>query len=900
MVLGMAPGTAGRGPTRGHSMTFEDELLGEFLIESYESLDQLDQDFVRLETDRSPDALAGIFRAVHTIKGSSGFLALGRLEGLAHVGENLLASVREGKIELTSDMVSALLAMIDVIREMLASIEANGSEGDVDETTVKEQLATLLRGDAPAPAPKAAPRARAKAASSATGPAEPGAGADEGPIIERVGGVNGISLVVAKLFDLLGDDPRTTEHFAHGGAHHRIHLVTWFTTALGGPDVYRGKDMPTAHAKFSLTPEHLEAFCEHLRTAFATSGCPVSDLDAIEAIARAAGVLDAPPAVAPKAEVAPAAAPAAVTTAKAAPAGSPAAESADGARGGVADSTIRVDVALLDTLMNLVGELVLARNQVLQYTNVLEGAGANGTTQRLNMITSELQESVMKTRMQPIGTTWAKVPRVMRDIAVGLGKQIRVEMEGADTELDKSIVEAIKDPMTHLVRNAGDHGLEAPDVRTAAGKPAEGVLTLRAFHEGGQVVIEIADDGAGIDPARVKAKAVEQGLITAEQAARMGDREAWHLIFAPGFSTAAEVTNISGRGVGMDVVRTNIERIGGHIDVASVLGAGTTIRIKIPLTLAIIPALLVTTAGERFAIPQINLLELVRVDAAKGSEAGIEHVHGVPVYRLRGDLLPLVHLDRHLGIAHRGGEREEARNVVVLQADGRRFGLVVDEINDTEEIVVKPLGHLLKGVDAFAGATILGDGRIALIVDVLRTAQRADIVGERHDRDGAAASAAAVDDTNLAAMLVLAAGGHRVAIPMAMVTRLEEFPASAFEWGAGQEVVQYRGDIMPVVRVPGTAGPADDDPEALVPVIVATRNGNVVGIVADEIVDIVETDLEIRPAVGYHEVIVGSAVIGGKVTDVVDLEAVIRSVDPLFFDRTERARVMLANVPVEV
>jgi two-component system chemotaxis sensor kinase CheA len=876
-------------------MTFEDELLGEFLIESYESLDQLDQDFVRLETDRSADALAGIFRAVHTIKGSSGFLALGRLEGLAHVGENLLATVREGKIEVTSDMVSALLAMIDVIREMLASIEATGTEGDVDETAVKEQLATLLRGGAPAPAPKAAPKARTKAPAAGTVAAEPVDADDDGPIIGRVGGVNGISLVVAKLFDLLGADPRTTEHFAHGGAHHRIHLVTWFTTALGGPDVYRGKDMPTAHAKFSLTPEHLEAFCEHLRTAFATSGCPESDVDAIEAIARAAGVLDAPPAPAPA--TAPAAAP--VATATVAPTGSPAAETADGARHGVADSTIRVDVALLDTLMNLVGELVLARNQVLQYTSVLESAGANGTTQRLNMITSELQESVMKTRMQPIGTTWAKVPRVMRDLAVGLGKQIRVEMEGADTELDKSIVEAIKDPMTHLVRNAGDHGLETPDVRVEAGKPAEGVLTLRAFHEGGQVVIEIADDGAGIDPDRVKAKAIEQGLVTAEQAAKMSDREAWHLIFAPGFSTAAAVTNISGRGVGMDVVRTNIERIGGHIDIVSVLGAGTTIRIKIPLTLAIIPALMVTTAGERFAIPQINLLELVRADAGDGDN-GIEHVHGAPLYRLRGDLLPLVYLDRHLGIASRGGEREAARNVVVLQADGRHFGLVVDEINDTEEIVVKPLGHLLKGVDAFAGATILGDGRIALIVDVLRTAQRADIVGERHDRDGAVAIADAADAVDLEAMLVLAAGGHRVTIPLAMVTRLEEFPASAFEWGSGQEVVQYRGDIMPVVRLPGTEGHLGDDPDAIVPVIVASRNGNVVGIVVDEILDIVETELDIRPAVGYHEVIVGSAVIGGKVTDVVDFEAIVRSVDPLFFDRTERARIVLSDVPAEV
>ncbi len=354
--------------------------------------------------------------------------------------------------------------------------------------------------------------------------------------------------------------------------------------------------------------------------------------------------------------------------------------------------------------MNLVGELVLARNQILQYSNATEDTGIVAPSQRLNLITTELQESVMKARMQPIGNIWSKFPRTVRDVATSRAKQVRIEMEGKETELDKTIIEAIKDPLTHIVRNSVDHGIETPDKRIAAGKPAEGRLLLRAYHEGGQVNIEISDDGAGLDLEKIRRKAVEKGVITPEHSAKMSEREAANLIFLPGFSTAEKVTNVSGRGVGMDVVKTNIDKIGGTVDVQSKLGAGTTVRMKIPLTLAIIPALIVTNRGERYAIPQISLLELVRLEGEEAQKR-IELIQGLPVYRLRGRLLPLVYLDRELQ-AEPASREESATavvNIVVLQADERHFGLVVDEINDAEEIVVKPLGKQLKGIKPLPG-----------------------------------------------------------------------------------------------------------------------------------------------------------------------------------------------------
>ncbi len=399
-------------------------------------------------------------------------------------------------------------------------------------------------------------------------------------------------------------------------------------------------------------------------------------------------------------------------------------------------------MGLLDKLMTLVGELVLARNQVMQFSNSQENTAFLGTVQRLNLLTTELQAGVMKTRMQPISNIWSKFPRVVRDLALACGKQARIEMEGQETELDKTIIEAIRDPLTHLVRNAIDHGIEAPAERLARGKTAEGRLALHALHEGGKVIIEITDDGGGIDPQRIRAKAIRAKLLTPEQADRLNDRELVNLIFLPGFSTADKVTQFSGRGVGMDVVRTNVEKIGGTVTLESRPGRGTTVKMKIPLTLAIIPALTITSAGDRYAIPQVSLLELVRLEGEQ-AERGLERIHGAPVYRLRGNLLPLVYLNRQLHpdatVPRRNGEvRAPAAQgeitIVVLQADERQFGLVVDAIHDTEEIVVKPLQKQIKGIGIFAGATIMGDGKVALILDVLGLAQRANVISGVRER----------------------------------------------------------------------------------------------------------------------------------------------------------------------
>lgn len=779
-----------------------DEVIGEFLVESHENLDRLDQDLVALEdnpTDRQ--LLGGIFRTIHTIKGTCGFLGFGKLEALTHAGENLLSRLRDGEMILNPQITSALLAMVDSVRQMLAAIEATATEGDGDYSELTQTLHDLLENGGEMPAASAETPTTAET----DAPAPVDSPEDEGSVD--------------------GEDAAVAES------------ATQIESA-------------TPVATVSAAPE--------------SSPAPAASVSA----------------------------PAAATPAAAAPAAG-----AEAVHGNAADSSIRVDVSLLDTLMNLVGELVLARNQILQVTNAYGESDLAAAAQRVNLITSELQEGVMKTRMQPIGNVLSKFPRVVRDIAVQLGKQVRIDLEGKETELDKTINEAIKDPLTHLVRNSVDHGIELPADRLAKGKAAEGHVVLRAFHEGGQVNIEIQDDGAGIDAERLKRKALEKGLITQAQADRMGEREALQLIFMAGFSTAETVSNISGRGVGMDVVKTNIESIGGSVDVHTVLGQGTTFKIKIPLTLAIIPALLVTNDGDRYAIPQVSLLELLRLEGEQ-ARAGIEMIHGAPVYRLRGNLLPLCHLGHELSghdLAPWTGPSSENKviNIVVLQADGRQFGLVVDEINDTQEIVVKPLDQQLKGIAAFAGATIMGDGRVALILDVLGLAQKAHVISEARDKAIAEAEAAAIAAAQTIetteTLLLVQVGDRRVAVPLSLVARLEEFPRTHIENANGRSVVQYRGEIMPLVNIAYSlgAGPGEYQEENQpLHVIVYSSNNRSMGLLVDEILDIVEENVvagEAQPGTGVR----GSTVIQGKVTDIVDVIELVRSIDPTFFVATE-------------
>jgi two-component system chemotaxis sensor kinase CheA len=736
-------------------MNDADDIVKDFLVESHENLDRLDRDLVMLEkSPKDRDILASVFRTIHTIKGTAGFLAFNKLGAVTHVGESLLGRLRDGHLVLDREITSALLAMVDAVRQMLSGIESSGVEGERDDSALIGRLTVLQRTDASTNATANAadahtkkPESDLKAAAVAAGAGSANAGAKAGK--SRAGSKPGSNHAPS---------PNSASH----------------------------NSTPSAAA--------------------APKGGEV-EADSAAAISNAASTSPTPASPPP-------ASPADSTDGQA---------SAQAARAqSASETTIRLDVGLLDHLMNLVGELVLARNQILQCANTTEESNLLAASQRLDLITTELQGGVMKTRMQPIGNIWGKLPRTVRDLALDCGKQVRVEMEGKETELDKTLVEAIKDPLTHLVRNSVDHGIERPEVRQAAGKNPEGLLSLRAFHEGGQVNIEIADDGAGLDQERIRNKAIEKGLVTADQAGRMNDREIVNLILMPGFSTAEKLTKVSGRGVGMDVVKTHIERIGGTVDVQSKPGKGVLVRMKIPLTLAIIPALIVTSAGEPYAIPQVSLLELVGLDGGLSSKA-IETIHGSPVYRLRGRILPLVHLKSalHLNDANTKDSSQTASprssgpnadvtaaeanriNIVVLEADGRQFGLVVDEINDTEEIVVKPLSKHLKDISVYAGATIMGDGKVALILDVLGLAQCSSVLAEGHAQDNAQEIDAAQKTDSGKQKLVLFAGaaGARMAVPLELLARLENIPGAQVERSGNRWVTQYRGQILPLIRV---------------------------------------------------------------------------------------------------
>ncbi|MHB1599395.1 MAG: chemotaxis protein CheA [Acidimicrobiales bacterium] len=744
------------------------EIVQEFLVETSENLDQLDQDLVALESDpHSRELLGSVFRTIHTVKGTTGFLGFTRLESLSHAAESLLSELRDGRLELTSERTDALLEVVDEIRALLAAIEQTGAEGDRD---LAGLVATLERLQQPSE----------------------------------------------------DAEPVTVE--------------------------------PVAVEPVAVEPV------------------------AVEPVTREVPARVGPPAraVAPAAPVPVAAAPAAPLP------DAPETAHTDGHRS-AGERSVRVDVDLLDSMMAQVGELVLARNQVSAHVDALDNQALHQTVQRLSMIVSELQEGVMKTRMQPVEQLWSKLPRVIRDLAAQFGKSVALDMDGGETELDRSLLEAVKDPLTHLVRNTIDHAIELPAERIAAGKPETGTLALRAYHEGGQVVLEVTDDGAGIDPGRIGAKALERDLVSQGQLDAMSEREIVDLIFRPGFSTASVVTNVSGRGVGMDVVRTNVERIGGTVDLTSTPGIGTTFRIKIPLTLAIIPALLVGCREQRYAIPQANLLEMVQLRTG-GTHNDIERIGGALVYRLRGKLLPLVRLDETLGYAPLAtDDGADAVSIVVLQADGLLLGVVVDDVFGTEEIVVKPLGQHVKQVPLFAGATILGDGSVALILDVIGLASTAKVeeVAAGLGSTGADADEAGRAGERSTFVLLRVGRERRVAVPLKAVSRLEEAPVGAVEQAGRGRVVQYRGDLLPLVALasilPGIAG-EEPEPEALcdpptsVPVVVYSDGERQLGLVATEILDIVEGVFEVR-AVGASPGILGSTVVHGHVTDVLDVHA---------------------------
>jgi two-component system chemotaxis sensor kinase CheA len=736
------------------------DIVQEFLVESHENLDQLDRDLVALEqAPGSRELLSSIFRTIHTIKGTSGFLAFNRLGRVTHVGESLLARLRDGAQMMTPESTTALLRMVDVVRGLLTSIEETGAEGDSDIEAVIVEVTGCIQ-DGSKPAAKAA-RAVEPAPVEAPAPA-----------------------VVEPVVEVRAEKP---------------------------PAPVRGSDEPKTEA--------------HHEDEAGTTG-----------------------------------------------------------RRSIAESSIRVDVDLLDGLMRLVGELVLTRNQMMRAIGEAADPSLARTGQRLNLITSELQESVMKTRMQAIDHLWAKLPRVVRDLSSSCGKQVRLAMEGRETELDRSLLEAVKDPLTHLVRNAVDHGVETVAERLAKGKDAEGTLTLRAYHEGGRVIVEVADDGAGMDPDKIAQAALNRGVISRDQLAHLDRREILALVFRPGFSTAKQVTNVSGRGVGMDVVKTNIERIGGAVDVDSTVGVGTVWRLTIPLTLAIIQALTIECGGERYVIPQGAVHELVYLDGQVGRV--VEYAMGAPVYRLRGMLLPLVRLDTTLGVA--SGTVDRGVYVAVLQAEGRRFGLIVDRVLNTEEVVVKPLSARFKNIGMYAGATLLGDGRVALILDVVALARRSHLASGAVEGTGQGSAPTVTGKVDR--LLIAGIGDRRVAIPLDMVTRLEEFAVDRLERVGDREVVQYRGQILPVLRLANVLGAYSTLEGDSLPVIVYTERGKSVALAVDRIIDIVEEVIDVQADLAGHG-LTGSAVIQQRVTELVDVRQAILAADPRFETEYETTMV---------
>ncbi|MFI1991404.1 chemotaxis protein CheW [Actinoplanes sp. NPDC020271] len=779
------------------------EIVGEFLMESHENLDQIDRDLVSLEQEPdSRDLISRIFRAIHTIKGTSGFLAFSRLEKLAHAGESLLSRLRDGVQPVTPETITVLLLCIDGVRSLLSSIEEKGTEDEVDVDSMIVRIKAQM--DAPADA-AAAPAAPAAAPAAAEG---------ETPVTVE-------------------EAPAATRPAPEPIAEQR--------QPIGQILVDSGAAQPADVS--SALQQQIEGDERKLGTILLDEGKT-----------QPAAVNEALQSQAPKRSI--------------------------------ADSAIRVDVDLLDTLMNMVGELVLARNQLVRGVMEIGDSGLVRSAQRLGMITSELQEGIMKTRMQPIEHIWSKLPRVVRDLSNSLGKQVQLVMEGKETELDRSLLEAVKDPLTHLVRNAVDHGIEDPERRTAAGKGPEGTLTLRAYHEGGHVAVEVADDGAGLNVERIAQKAVENGLLRPEQVPNMDKRDIMAMVFQPGFSTAAKVTNVSGRGVGMDVVKTNIENIGGAVSVDSTPGEGTVWRLTIPLTLAIIQALTVDCGDQRYVVPQVAVLELVFVD---GKSTKVEYASGAPVYRLRGKLLPLVRLDRALGFEVGG---DQGVYIMVLQADGRRFGLVVDRVLNTEEVVVKALNSRLKDIGMYAGATILGDGKVGLILDVSSLARRSHLAVDSERENVVEKRTQGGGGTER--LLVTAVGERRVAIPLDTVTRLEEFPRDRLEHAGSREVVQYRGQILPLVRLSHLLGAYGEEPEGeTVSVVVYSEGGRSVALVVDRIVDIAENSTTARRDAD-EDGLVGTAVIQQRVTELLDVRRAILAADPNFY--TEAGDEMLVEV----
>jgi len=757
-----------------------DDLIQEFLTETKESLEALDTDIVKLEQNpNNKDLISRIFRLVHTVKGTCGFLGLPRLEKVAHHSENIMGRFRDGGLEVSEDTVSVILESFDRIKDIVESIAQTGTEAEGDDSVLIAKLDAIYES---------------------TGKPNKTMANEE-------------VFVPVKAEETKAAVIETKQFTAEKQEEHEVEV-----------------EVEVDHEH-----DHDE---EH---------------EVEEVIVKAA---------------------AATVDKKQRKANS-------------GEQTLRVSVDVLENLMTTVSELVLSRNQIMQILRAQEDSPFAAPLHRLNHVVSELQEGVMQTRMQPIGNAWNKLPRIIRDLSVELGKNINLEMKGQETELDRQVLELIKDPLTHMVRNSADHGVETPAERKAVGKPEFGTVLLNAFHEGGHIIIEISDDGKGLNVDAIRKKALSTDVITKEEAKDMTEQQIQQLIFAPGFSTAAKVTSVSGRGVGMDVVRTNVEKIGGTIEMKSVWGKGSTFTIKIPLTLAIVSALIVEVGGERYAIPQISVKELVRISKEANDENQLEGIHGAPVMRLRDRLLPLVSLrkllqiDEHadenkkskIAASYHNGKRVENSQVVVAQVGSSIFGIIVDKVFDTEEIVVKPVSPILKGIKLFSGNTILGDGSVIMILDPNGVAnamgsRNAD-AREMEDQLQENLEKNLNDAARKTSLLIFKAGkGAKRAVPLSLVSRLEDFDVKNIEVSDDKKVIQYRGKLMPLIPFSSVMVMKEKGTQ---PVLVFSERDKTLGLMVDEIVDIVEEYVDVQISSESHKGLLGSAIIEGEAMDVIDV-----------------------------
>ena len=814
------------------------ELIEEFVVEGREALEVIDESLLSLEN--TPDDLglvAEIFRRMHSVKGAAGFLGLQRVESLSHAGESLLARVRDGELVFTEDIASALLELMDVLRELFTRLETTGNEGETSYEDLRATLERLLNGDSA----EAAEATDAKAEAETPADAAVGEATEGGQESTEEPGEAEVAPVAAEAEPAASDDPaepsdptvtemsgqdRTAARSLLGQILISAKLISEaqlqkaLAVQQGGDNRRLGE---VIHALGYARPDDIErVVVEQLRNLGVETG-------------------DQP-----------------------AQSGRTASE-----------SSIRVDIDLLDGIVGLVGELVLTRNQIVQAADE-DTATLARRTQELAYITSSLQEQALRTRMQRVENAWRSLPRVLRDVAKVADKKAALEMSGEGIELDRTIIEAIRDPLVHLVRNAVDHGLESPSDRVAVGKPESGTIRLSAIQDGGHVIIEVADDGGGIDPERIAAAALEKKLVTPAELDTMSDSEKVNLILAPGFSTASQVTKISGRGVGMDVVASNIKEIRGSLEISSQIGIGTTIRLAIPLTLAIVPALVVTCGGELFAVPQASVVELVRLQG-RDLEERVDWIHSAPVLQLREQLLPLVEMTDVLDMPR--VEDREAATIIVVQSGDKPFGIIVDRVAKAEEIVVKPLSGQVQKVGVYAGATVMGDGSAALILDVTAIARQCNLAAA----GGGTNRVQAVTTSESEAILTVMVGDRRVGLATAELERLEKVDRAKVEWSGDEAVVQYRGRLLPLMFLSEVLDhqPHADADGPLRVVVTSEKAETSIGLVVDQVRDVVDIDPNTTDRLGGkgRPGVVGSVVADGSLTELLDVPALIAMVD---------------------